>query len=137
MRPEGDEDAGSGDTLVPASLLKQVCRLQVALRLGSNAPADSLQSNNKYTVYHLVWCPTGFDPSNASDLVCDRFVTDLIHFGEVGPQQGLALPSRIRRPLLHEPLQLQRQRPLPPTPTSAAGGHLPVNYASFAKLVID
>ena len=50
VRPEGDEDAGGGDALVPASLLVQVCRLQVALRLGSNAPADSLQSNHKYTV---------------------------------------------------------------------------------------
>ena len=43
MRPEGDEYAGGGDALVPASLLVQVCRLQVALRLESNAPADSLQ----------------------------------------------------------------------------------------------
>ena len=48
VSPEGDEDAGGGDALVPPALLVQICRLQVALRFGSNATADSLQLNPKY-----------------------------------------------------------------------------------------
>ena len=37
----------------------------------------------------------------------------LVHFGEVGPQQRLALPPLIRQPLLHKSVQLLRQSPLP------------------------
>ena len=136
MSPEGDEDAGGGDALVPPALLVQICRLQVALRFGSNATADSLQLNPKYhlPMVQQDWIPQ-MNQIEFRGSVCKHLVTYLIHFGEVGPQQGPALPPLICRPLLHEPLQLQGQRPLPPTHTSAAGGHLPVDYLRIAKFV--